>query len=345
VTERPESTGRSTAVPRERLQCFARDLLIAGGASALDAPKVAEVLLWGDRHGRPEQGVARIPEMLERVASGLLQSPAHFEWHAAGDAAVVLDAGDGFGQVAGISGLDAAVRRAVEFGVGACAVRNSNHFGAAGYYAARAADAGVVGLAFSNAFPKVAPYGGTVAALGTNPVALGCPTAGDAIIADLATSATAGSSVRSSVSASVPVPPGLATDISGSVLLPAAGPKGTALGLAVEILTGALSGGIAGPDVGSIFETWDRPVGASHCFLVLDPSRFTSVTGFAERVDRTLLAIRTSPPAPGFDRVRVPGDRAAEAAREADREGIRLSMLTTEQLGSLADEFGLLRPW
>jgi LDH2 family malate/lactate/ureidoglycolate dehydrogenase len=328
------------------LRTFARDLLVAGRASDLDAQTVADVLIWSDCHGRPEQGVIRIPEMLDRVARGLLRSPARFEWHEAGDAAVVLDAGDGFGQVAGTLGIDAAARRAQLHGVGVCAVRNSNHFGPAGFYAARAAEAGLVGLAVSNAFPKVAPHGGTTAALGTNPLALGCPTSGDdAVLVDLATSATAGSSVRKSLGESEPVGADLATDPSGSVLLPAAGPKGTALALAVEILAGALSGGVPGPEVGSIFETWDRPVGASHCFFALDPSRFGSASGFLDRVDRTVMAMHMSLPAPGVERVRVPGERGSELAREAERIGIRLPARVASRLGRLADEFRVQRPW
>ena len=324
---------------------FAHDVLVAGGAAALDAPIVVDVMLWGDRHGRHEQGVARIPEMLQRLKAGLLLSPAQFEWHDAGDAAVVLDAGDGFGAVAGTAGLDAAANRAMHHGVGVCAVRNSNHFGAAGFYVARAADAGLVGLAFSNAFPKVAPFGGMTPALGTNPLALGCPTSDDPVILDLATSATAGSLVRNSLAASLPVPEQATIEQSDSVLRPEAGPKGTALGLAVEILTGALGGGLAGPAVGSIFTTWDRPVGASHSFIVLEPSHFGNVDDFVRRVDQSVDAIRRSEPAPGIERVRLPGDRATESAHTADRVGIQLPSHIVEQLEELAHELGVASPW
>ena len=336
---------RRASVACRRLHAFACDLLVAGGASELDAPTVADVLIWGDSHGRHEYGLQRIPELIRRVRAGLLVTPARLEWHEVSDAATVLDAAHGFGQVAGIAALDAAASRATRMGVGVCAVRNSNHFGAAGVYAERAAAVGLVGLIFSNAYPKVAPYGGTTPALGTNPLALGCPTSGAPIVVDLATSAAAGSSIRDALASEASFPGGVTTDQSGSVLLPAAGPKGTALALAVEILTGAMSGGLAGPDVGSIFNTWDRPVGASHFFLVLSPARFGDVAGFVDRVDRTVDAIHASTPAPGFSGVRVPGERGAELARAADRAGIALPVKVAQGLERLADQFGLTPPW
>jgi len=340
----PARGGAARRVARDDLHRFSSELLVAGGTDPRDASTVSDVLVWGDRHGRHEYGVARIPEMLRRVAAGLIRTPANLSWSEVGDAAVLLDAGDGFGQVASIAAVDAAGELATRRGVGACVVRNSNHFGAAGAYVERAAAGGLVALAFSNAFPKVAPHGGTGPALGTNPIALGCPTSGAPIVVDLATSAQAGSTVRAAQRASDDVPDDATTGPRADVLLPAAGPKGTALALAVEVLTGALACGVAGPDVGSIFGSWDRPVGASHCFVVFAPARFGTLEGFIERVDRTVAAFHESPPAPGFPAVRVPGERGDAAARLADRFGVDLPDAVDRELAALARELHVTPP-
>src|SRR5207253_334990 len=153
--------------------------------------------------------------------------PAPMAWTAVAPAAHCLDAAYGFGHVAGRLGMTRALELAGAEGIGLVAVRRSLHYGAAGYYCALAADAGYLGFTCSNAFPKVAPFGGTRAVLGTNPLAFGCPTPwGAPLLVDLATSALAGSDVRTIHGADGRLPAGSAGSGRGPHPLPGGDPGG-----------------------------------------------------------------------------------------------------------------------
>ena len=261
-----------------------------------DADAVADGLLWADLRARAAQGLLQPPILARRLARKLICSPAPMAWTAVAPAAHCLDAAHGFGHVAGRLGMARALELADAEGIGLVAVRRSLHYGAAGYYCALAADAGYLGFTCSNAFPKVAPFGGTRAVLGTNPLAFGCPTpSGAPLLVDLATSTLAGSDVRTIHGASGRLPAGSALDSTGKptddpeaaasgCLLPAAGPKGFGLGSMVEILSGVLTGAGVARDVGSLFKTWDdRPLDAGHVFIAVAVERFMSRQTFLER--------------------------------------------------------------
>ena len=167
------------------------------------------------------------------------------KWEAVAPAAYRLDAGHGFGHVAGRFAMDKAIKVSQTQGVGLVAVRHSNHYGTAAEYCAQAAEAGCIGLTCTNAFAKVAPFGGKRPVLGTNPLGFGCPTiSGVPVLVDMSTAAFAGSSARKSSGAGGQLPPGVALDTDGQpttdpsaiakgCLLPAAGPKGYVIALLI----------------------------------------------------------------------------------------------------------------
>ena len=329
---------------------FVREVLTAAGAAPGDADAVADALVWADLRARPAQGLLRLPILARRLARKLIRSPAAMAWTAVAPAAHCLDAAYGFGHVAGRLGM----ARALEL---AGAVRRSLHYGAAGYYCALAADAGYVGFTCSNAFPKVAPFGGTRAVLGTNPLAFGCPTpSGGPLLVDLATSTLAGSDVRTIHGAGGRLPAGSALDAAGKptddpeaaaggCLLPAAGPKGFGLGLMVEILSGVLAGAGVGRDVGSLFSTWDRLIDAGHVFVAVDPERFMPRQTFLQRVGGLLDWVRTAPPVEGGDPIRYPGEIRACYAAAYGRDGIPRDEAMERVIDELTAEFGVRRPW
>jgi LDH2 family malate/lactate/ureidoglycolate dehydrogenase len=254
-----------------------------------------------------------------------------------------------------------AILRAVELaraqGVGLVAVRHSNHFGAAGYYCALAAEAGCLSFNYTNAFPKVAPHGGRKPALGTNPMAFGCPTRGAGpLLVDLSTGALSGGEVRSTGDKGERLPPGVALDAEGrptqdpgalktGCLLPVGGARGFALGLMVEVLSGVLTGSAISKEVGSLFTTWDRPVDVGHLFIAVDIERFLPLSGFLERLERLLTWIVATPPQEGFEAVRIPGEIRAELAEKYMREGIPVAQESVEPLTKLARRFNLPLPW
>jgi ureidoglycolate dehydrogenase (NAD+) len=336
---------------KEELKQFTFNLLIAANSSAEDAAIVAESLIWADLRGRDAYGVScRLPNLIHRLKRGLIRSPAAFKWEAVAPAVYRLDAGHGFGHVAGRLAMDKAISVSRIQGVGFVAVRHSNHYGTASEYCAQAAESGCIGLSFTNAFPKVAPFGGKRPVLGTNPLAFGCPTSsGVPVLVDMSTAAFAGSSVRKSSGAGDQLPPGVALDADGQpttdpsavargCLLPAAGPKGFALALMVEILSGLLSGAAIGQEVGSLFNTWDRPVNIGHLFIAIHIDQFMPRRIFLERLQMLLRWIAECPRQKEEEPIRFPGEVRGHYKALYERDGIPMEDRAVEVLNRLADE-------
>jgi LDH2 family malate/lactate/ureidoglycolate dehydrogenase len=316
-------------------------------------------MVWSDLRGHATQGVYLLPILVKRLGLGLVRSPADMTLERTGPATARLDAAHGFGQVAGRRAMDEAVELARTQGIGICTVRNSNHYGAAGYYAARATESGFVGLTFSNSMPKVAPHGGTRRLMGTNPLGFACPrAAGDApLVIDLATGASAGSRISHARRTGQPIPEGIALDAegrpttdpndvdAGGCLLPAGGAKGYCLGLIVEVMSGVLTGSAFAPGVGSMFRNLDTHVRAGHTCVAIDIARFLPLDEFRDRMEELAASIKAVPPVEGADEVMIPGERRARLADERTRRGILLSPPLVNSLAETADKLGTKPPW
>ena len=336
---------------------FVVEAALAAGMSAADADIVADAMLWADLRGRPEQGLIRLPNMVTRLRRGLMHSPAGMRWTEVAPAVWQLDAADGAGFVAGTLAMRRAIDTARSQGVGLVTVRRSIHYGAAAYYCALAAESGCIGITCSNSVPKVAAFNGTRAVLGTNPLAFGCPTRdGYPVLVDMAMSAIAGSTVRTVDGNAALLPPDTALDAQGrptrdpvaaaaGALLPAAGAKGYALALMVEILSGVLTGAAVGPQVGSVLHTWDRPIDAGHFFLAIDIARFMPLDDFVARLGGLLDWIKASPAADPAAPVRIPGEVRAEYARRYADEGVPYTPAMMRSAQALIDELHIQPPW
>jgi LDH2 family malate/lactate/ureidoglycolate dehydrogenase len=342
----------------DELLTFARDLATTAGVPPQEAAALAETLAWCDIRGHQTQGVYLLPILLKRLRLGLIASPAHMQWQQTSPSTGTVDARHGFGQIAGRLAMDHAVQLARDNGVGMVAVKNSNHFGAAGYYAARAADQGFLGLAYSNSMPKVAPHGGRHRLLGTNPFAFSCPRRnGVPLVIDLATGASAGSLVSHARRMGRRLPEGIALDSEGNpttdpnevdgggCLLPMAGPKGYCLGLLVEILSGVLTGAAVAPDVGSVFRDLHRQTRCGHLCVAVDIARFLPPDEFGDRLEGLLSALTAVAPRDGFESVNLPGDARSRCADEQARIGIAIPDYLIKSLTDVASELGVATPW
>jgi LDH2 family malate/lactate/ureidoglycolate dehydrogenase len=351
------SVRRAVRLRAEDHRAFAAALLTAAGAGRGDAETVADALLWADLRGRHTNGLVRLPNAVQRLRKGLIRSPAHLTWSERAPAVHLLDADHALGHVAAAAAMDRAVELARAQGIGAVAVRHGNHFGTGAYFCARAAEAGCLALALTNAFPKVAAHGGRAAVLGTNPIAFASPTrTRGPILVDLSTSAISGAEVRSTAGKREALPEGVAFDAEGrptrdpaaiatGCLLPAAGPKGFALALMVEILTGVLSGSSVGRDVGSLFQTWDRPVDVGQLFVALDIARFLPPETFLDRLEGLLDSIVSSPRMEEEEPIRIPGEIRAAYADVYARGGIPIPAQSLPGLEQAASEAGVPVPW
>ncbi|NJM29022.1 MAG: Ldh family oxidoreductase [Rhizobiales bacterium] len=207
--------------------------------------------------------------------------------------------------------MRAAIIMARDTGIGSVGVRNSNFHGAGAYYVNLAAEAGLIGLALSNSFPKVAAHGGLLPVIGTNPFAFGAPRRNDEhLLFDMATSVMAGSSLRAAEAKGE----ASAEHLTGAgALLPFGGAKGFGIGLMVEILAGVLTGAGFGPGVSSMYGATGEPGENGHYMMAIDPARFMGLETFLDRMDQ--LAALTA--ASGGNAALPGANRHREAALSA----------------------------
>lgn len=292
-------------------------LLQAHGSSAQDAWRCADSLVSADLEGVSSHGVMLLPMYLDRIRAGSidLRSQATVEQDLGG--LVVMDGHRQLGQVTSQTAVELVIDRAQKHGVALVTVRNGFHFGAAAYWTRQMAAAGCVGAALSNTRPLMPAPGGAERVVGNNPLSLAFPSAdGQPLVVDMAMSATAMGKIRLAHSRSQPIPEGWATDAQGQpttsaqeaiqgMLLPAAGPKGFGLAVAIDLLCGALSGGGVGSAVQPLYGDPSIPYNCSHTFLAIDTSRSGGVPEMTQ-----LLAeqIRHSRPSVADARLYAPGD-------------------------------------
>jgi ureidoglycolate dehydrogenase (NAD+) len=233
-------------------------------------------------------------------------------------------------------------------------VRRSGHYGAAAFYAMRAAEAGLVGMSMTNTEPLVIPYGGVDPALGTNPIALAAPSAGGRIFnLDMATSQVAINRIFNARDEGRSIPEGWGVDERGEpttdpALVKSAGPlggyKGYGLALMVEVLCGVLAGAGVREGVGDLYGGETAPQDTGHFHLAIDPERTVGRDRFAAVLEGLLGELRAIPPGPGFDEVLVPGDPEERARAERERSGVPVEPALWGTLRALSQELGVAAP-
>jgi (2R)-3-sulfolactate dehydrogenase (NADP+) len=342
------STVDVIAVPAREGRAFAEALLRAAGAGPEDAGVVAASLVAAELAGHAGHGLARLGGYVGRLrAGGTVSQP----WQAVrtGGPVESYDGRGGLGHVHLALAAERAAALAADHGIGAVGVSDSNHGGALGVRARELAEQGLVALLATNAPAVLAPPGGSRAVVGTNPLALAAPRpGGPPIVCDLATSQVSRGQVMRAAQEGRPIPAGWARDAEGrptedaeaalaGTLMPLGGPKGFALAVLVEVLTGALLGPAVGPEIADFFgDGLDRPQGIAHLVLALDPAAFGDPGAFARRMGRLAEAVLGAGE-PG--ETRLPGARAA--AHEAAAGGIlTLGTGMVRTLDALAGELG-----
>jgi LDH2 family malate/lactate/ureidoglycolate dehydrogenase len=342
MTNTTEIVGRlrqvagAAQVAPDELAALVADVFTLCGVAREDAEIAAEVAVWAQLHGSDSHGVVHLPLYVRGLIDRTIKARPAMTTAQTLPCCAVMDADHGLGLVASRRATDLAIAIANAQGLGAVAIRNSSHFGVAGYYAERASEHGLIGLAFTNAMPAIAPTGGTEGLLGTNPIGAAFPLpVQDPIVADMATAMVARSRIRHALAAGEKeIPAGWALDPQGrpttdpavavkGSLLPIGGPKGYALSLMVEILCSALSDGEPGFQV--TYENMvKRPSNICHFFLVLNPDGFAGAERYGERVSHIAQVIGQAKPIPGASPPRLPGARGQAVRRKVEAEGIAL---------------------
>jgi LDH2 family malate/lactate/ureidoglycolate dehydrogenase len=273
-----------------------------------------------------------------------------------------FDAGNGWGHHAGRVAVDWAIGAASELGSATAIVRNSNHYGIAGWYALRAAAAGMIGISLSNTSPLVAPTRAREPLIGTNPIAIAAPAGRfGAFCLDMATSTVPRGRIEVAARRGESLPVGWAIDADGrpartpeaalaGALHPlggeesTAGYKGYGLSFAVDMLTGVLAGAAFGPNIIGLFST-AAASDLGQAYIVMDPAAIDAPDEFERRLERyceQLVDAATVPDAPG--RVLIPGEPEAEADRRADERGIVVDPTHAGNLAELGNRLGVPFP-
>jgi LDH2 family malate/lactate/ureidoglycolate dehydrogenase len=307
------------------------------GLSADDAEISTRILVEADMMGLGTHGVVRIPAYSARLRSGGVDASAVIGVERKTPSLAVVDGNNGLGTVIGCKALEVAMAMVAEAGLVYVGCRNSNHFGALAPYALQACDAGYLLIGGTNASTTMAPWGGKEARMGNNPLCIAAPCAdGTHFILDMAMSVAARGKIRAAQIGGSPIPEGWALDASGTpttdagqalsgFLLPFGGHKGSGLAMAVDILSGALSGARFLSDVSSWSENPDAPSGVGHFFVLLDPGKMLGPGAFAAAMDRFKNIVLTTPAAESTGPVELPGQREQERRRTAMKDGITLS--------------------
>jgi len=336
------------------LERWTRALLEGAGLEPEPAATVAATLVWTSLRGVDSHGVARVPVYAERLRTGALNRRPRPQVVRRDGAIAVVDGDHGPGQVAAVAATDLSIELAGEHGVGVVAVRRSGHYGAAAFYAMRAADAGLVGMSMTNTEPLVIPYGGVEPALGTNPIALAAPSAGGRIFnLDMATSQVAINRIFNARDEGRAIPEGWGVDEHGEPTtdparaksaVPLGGYKGYGLALMVEILCGVLAGAGVRAGVGDLYSGGAERQNTGHFHLAIDPERTVGRDAFAGVLGDLLDELRAIRPARGFDEVLVAGDPEERARERRARDGIPIEPALWAKLTALSAELGVSVP-
>lgn len=338
-------------VPLDALKAFVYDVLKKVNADHEQARVFADALIWSDLIGRPTHGVWRLPAYAKRIDLGLIKCPCEPTYNDPESAADLMNGDQGVGHFVGHDAMLQAIEKAKIHGLGAIGVHNSNHFGTGAYYVNLAAEAGMIGFAFSNSISKVAPYGGVSAVFGTNPFAFGAPRKnGHHMMLDMATTAIAGAQVMKYAEQGRELPEGIAIDPAGNpitdpnrvdegALLPFGGAKGYGLSLMIEVLSSVLTGAMYSSGVSSMFTNFKESGGNGHFFMALDIKRFMNIEQYYQRMEMLLDEVKSA--GKSQNDVMIPGETRWQVYDQSLKEGVPLDAATVKALQGLADQHNL----
>lgn len=336
-------------VSTESLKSVTRETLGAIGVDAESIEKILDTILFANRRGNATHGIGRLPLYIHKIRSGHLNPKDETTVLTDAGAVALLDAKNGFGQIAAQHAVEIAKKKAREYGVAAVGVRNSNNFGMAGYYGDMAAKDGFAALVFANAAPAIAPTGGTKTIFGTNPLCYAFPGAGEhlPIILDMATTVAARGKIRLAAKngEKIPLdwaigPDGKPTDDPNEALkgalLPIGGYKGYGLSMFVDLFAGLTTGSAYAGGVKNL-GNMDEDSGNGHLFILIDVKHFMSEDELKERLAFFHRAVKECG-AEGA--VLMPGERGF-ASYEEHAESVEISEKQIEEIQAVAEELAV----
>ena len=325
-------------VSYQQLHTFTKGAFQAVGLSAADAQTAADVLVTTDAWGVFTHGTKNLHGYAKLLKAGGLSAKGKPQVVSEGPAWAIVDGNAVLGLITSVFAMQVAIAKAKTTGIAYVGVRNSSHFGAAGYYTWLAAQAGMIGLSMANDTPSVAAPGSRGAITGSNPFSYAAPAGRHRSLAlDMSIATVAGGKVYAARQRGESIPNNWliggdgkpTSDPSGfpevGALQPAAGHKGYGLALMVEVLAGLLTGAGVTKQISSwMFADPAKPTGHGAAFIVIDVKAMQSLEKFVQRTESMIEEIHQSSRAEGVERIYVPGEMEWERYNRAHLEGISL---------------------
>ena len=351
-----------TIINHEKLNKFCTDVLQKMDVNEKDAQIVADNLVAADLRGVASHGVARLARYINGMRDGLILKNTTPTIEKENAITAVVDAHDGLGQPASLFAMNLAIQKAKESGAGIITVKNSNHYGIAGFYAMMALEHGLIGISLTNTNPLVVPTFGRDMVLGTNPISMAVPGETEyPFVLDMATSTVPRGKIEVYNREEKELPRGWALDAKGEVgtdakqicdnmasragggLTPLGGEgelfsgyKGHGLALLVDIFSGVLSGSAYGTGVGK-----EKNPNVGHFFMAIDIENFMPLSEFKKRMDDYILLLKNSTKAEGQNSIYIHGEKEFEKEKEYKQNGIPLQAKVYETLKGFGEEFGV----
>ena len=340
-----------TAVTRESLDAFVQAVLTTIGVPAEDAEIFGGALLFSEQRFHPGhgQGVKRLRRYQERIRQGLVDPKGPWKVVRESPALALVDAHNGIGTVAATRAMRLAVEKAKVCGVGQVIVRNSTHFGSSAVHASLAADAGCIGIAYTNAGPEMAPWGAREGAVGTNPWGIAAPTGlGFHAILDIALT-TAGKGMmrwQADNGLKMPLdwaltPEGHETDDPEAAMAGALLGIGTYKGYGLAFMTDVLTGVLGGGGYGLVPYAVEGKMDVSHSLTAIDIEWFMPRAEFEQRMNDFAQMVKSRALRPAFSEVLIPGEQEARRVQRKAELGIPLEQPVLQDLRALGAELGV----
>ncbi|MGI6213523.1 MAG: Ldh family oxidoreductase [Christensenellales bacterium] len=353
---------------------FMTDAFVGVGVPREDAKICADILMESDKRGIESHGVNRFkPIYIDRINDGIQNPVTNFEILKETATTAVVDGHDGMGQVIGYKAMRMAIDKAKKYGMGMVAVRNSCHYGIAGYYATMATKENMIGITGTNARPSIAPTFGVENMLGTNPLTVGLPTDEEfPFVLDCATSITQRGKIEYFSRIGKDTPAGMVIGRDGSAMTDSdrilvdltrgnaalaplggigedlAGYKGYGYAVVVEVLSAALQSGSYLKMLSGFKDGKKVPYHLGHFFMAIDTEAFLGAEEFKKTAGDIMRALRASEKAPGQERIYTAGEKEWMVWLERKDSGVPINEAVQKELSKVRDDLKLTQyvfPW
>ena len=350
------------------MENFMIDAFCSYGVPRDDACICTDVLLESDRRGIESHGCNRLkPIYLNRIEEGTLSPITQIEIVKETPTTAVLDGHDGMGMIVSHKAMQMAIEKAKKYGLSMITVRNSSHYGIAGYWATMATKAGLIAITGTNARPSIAPTFGVENMLGTNPLTVAFPTDEEfPFVLDCATSITQRGKIEFYAREGKETPKGMVISHNGEALVDShqilkdlttghaalaplggigeelAGYKGYGYATVVEILSASLQQGLFLKALSGLDENGNkRPCHLGHFFLVIDPEAFMGLDNFKKITGDILRELRNSKKVPDEDRIYTAGEKEYLVWQKRKDKGVPVGSEVQKEMIEIRDKFDL----